>query len=337
MAKRLSANLTSQYLGAAQELNSRRARRKIIAYVESYDDIWFWRSILNRFETQERYFEVMLPSRDSLSKGKKKAIMNVLGAQLGQNMIACVDADYDYLLQNTTETSRIVNTNPYVFHTYAYAIENHQCYAESLHNVCVMATLNDRNILNFPAFMSSYSEIMYPLFVWSIWCYRKGFYREFPMADLCSTVAVENMSLHHPERTLESLRHRVNKKINWLQNRFPQAKSDYSRLKEELTDLGVTPPTTYLYMRGHDVSDNIVLPVLETVCDALRREREREIRQLAGHEQQMQNELAGYQHSSSSPAEMLRKHTGYHESPLYQHILHDLEKFFNNKMKRQGS
>ena len=45
-------------------------------------------------------------------------------------MIACVDSDYDYLLQGATHTSRYIINNKYVFHTYAYAIENYQCYSE---------------------------------------------------------------------------------------------------------------------------------------------------------------------------------------------------------------
>ena len=68
MAKRLSQNLNSAYIAAANRLNGKQARRKIIAYVESYDDILFWSSLLRTFETKDRYFEVMLPSRTSLCK-----------------------------------------------------------------------------------------------------------------------------------------------------------------------------------------------------------------------------------------------------------------------------
>ena len=46
MAKRLSENLTSLYLGAAQRLKPKTARRKIVVYVESYDDVFFWRTVL---------------------------------------------------------------------------------------------------------------------------------------------------------------------------------------------------------------------------------------------------------------------------------------------------
>ena len=93
MAKRLVDNLTTNYLEAAQRLNSKHARHKIVAFVEGYDDILFWRNLLSAMENDRYYFEVMLPSRTSLQKGKKSALMNTLGTGLGQYIIACVDAD----------------------------------------------------------------------------------------------------------------------------------------------------------------------------------------------------------------------------------------------------
>ena len=104
---------------------------------------------MSPLEDDTRYFEVMLPSKGTLQRGKKSVLMNVMADKTGPDMIACVDADYDYLLQGITPTSEIVVSNPYVFHTYVYAIENFQCYAAGLHDVCVMVTLNDRSIFRF--------------------------------------------------------------------------------------------------------------------------------------------------------------------------------------------
>ena len=103
MSKRLNENLSSGYFQAANRMTSKHARRRIVAYVESYDDIYFWRTVLNGFENDTRYFEVMLPSRNNkLERGKKAALMNLLGLRVGEDMIACVDADYDYLLHSVT-------------------------------------------------------------------------------------------------------------------------------------------------------------------------------------------------------------------------------------------
>ena len=330
MAKRLSENLTSLYLGAAQKLKSKTARKKIVAYVESYDDIFFWRTVLDEFEDEHCYFEIMLPSRSTLGKGKKLVLMNRLGPQLGNYMIACVDADYDYLMQDATQTSRLVNRNPYVFHTYVYAIENYQCYAESLHRVCVMATLNDRQGVDFEGFMREYSRIIWPLFVWSVWVYRNDRYRDFTLSEFGTTVSFNELNVYHPELTLDYVRRKVNRKMSWLQRHFPEARKGYGPLKAELLQLGVSPETTYLYIQGHTLFDNVVSPLLTPVCILLRKEREREIKKLAEHEIQRQNELSCYQHSQNSVEEMLKKNVGFENAPPYQQLRRDLAKLVEN-------
>ena len=104
MATSLKHNLTSAYFNAANKLYPKKARRRIVAYVESYDDVAFWRTLLAEFETDEYYFQVMLPSATSLAKGKKMVLMNTLNTtELGKSLIACVDSDYDFLLQRQNE------------------------------------------------------------------------------------------------------------------------------------------------------------------------------------------------------------------------------------------
>lgn len=326
MKKRLQDHLSSGYIESANKLRSKRLKKRIVAYVESYDDVFFWRSILKKFENDDYYFEVMLPSRTSLSRGKKSALMNMLGPGLGEYMIACVDADYDWLLQGATEMSKTVCSNPYVIHTYAYAIENYQCYAPNLHTICVMSTLNDRVMIDLNAFMSEYSSIIWPLFVWNIWCYRYNNYSEFTMSDFCEVVTFRDVNPYHPENTLQAVKNRVNKKIAWLQRRFPEGKKTYAPLRAELLNMGLTPETTYLFMQGHSVFENVVMPLLTPVCTLLRKEREREIVKLAEHEIQRQNELACYQHSQAPVDDMLRKNTGFRTSKPYEWLSEDIKR-----------
>ena len=116
MPKTLKHSLNSKYLEAARLLSPKKKRKRVVAYVESYDDIAFWRDILNTFENDKRYFEVMLPSNSrNLVHGKKSVLMQSLESeQLGENLIACVDSDYDFLLQGASDSSRQVNSSPYV-------------------------------------------------------------------------------------------------------------------------------------------------------------------------------------------------------------------------------
>lgn len=327
MTKRLKDNINSKYFEAANRLKSKKARRRIVAYVESYDDVYFWRVLLGNYEDDTRYFEVMLPSHNTLERGKRSVLMNLLYSKVGQDMIACVDADYDYLIQGATATSRNILSNPFVFHTYAYSIENLQCYAPSLHNVCVMVTLNDHAIFNFTEFLKLYSEAIFPLFVWSIWYYRRDIYTQFTITEFNRVIEIGSFNLGAPEQVIMNVRNKVSKKINWLHHRNPNAKESYLALKKELVGLGVTPDTTYLYIQGHHLFDKVVVPVMGKVCERLVREREGEIRRQAVHSTQMRNELSCYTHSVQDIVQMLKKNIGYYNSGPFQRMRRDIEAY----------
>ena len=335
MSKRLQEHLNSQYFELASKLRPKNAARKVVAYVESYDDVFFWRSVLQDFETEHIKFEVMLPSRYSLCKGKKAALMNKLGPRLGDYMIACVDADYDYLMQGATPISQTLLSSPYILHTYAYAIENYQCYAPALHTACVMSTLNDRDVISLEAFMEEYSKIIWPLFVWSIWAHKNGQASNYSITAFGQTVTFHDINPYHPEKALEHLRERVNRQIGWLQRKYPKAKESYLKLRQSLQEeLGIRPAETYLYIQGHALMEGVVLPLLNPICNMLRREREKEISQLALHGQQKQNELSGYRHSQSAIDLMLRKSVDFKQSAPYQLLIADIERLVERISKR---
>jgi len=328
MPKRLRDNLTSAYFDAANRLNSKQQRKKIIAYVESYDDVFFWRTILSQFETPDYYFEVMLPSRQNvLERGKKAALMSALHGKTGQWLIACVDADYDYLIQGATFTSRTILESPFIFHTYAYAIENMQCYAPSLHDVCVAVTLNDHVIFDMQQYLEQLSEAIYPLFVWNIWYYRTDRYNQFTMTDFLRIIETGSFTLNDAYRNIEIVRRKVSKKCAQLQRVNPNAGQSYEQLKADLTRLGVTPDTTYLYIQGHHLFDKVVLPMLNKVCEKLIRQRQAEIERQSQHGTQRRNELSCYTNSVADTTAMLKKNLGFFLSAPYQRIKADLTKF----------
>lgn len=331
MGRRLRDNLTSSYFEAANKLRPKNARRKIIAYVESYDDVFFWRQILTQFETDKVYFEVMLPSRmNRLERGKKAVLMRLLSGQVGQSMIACVDADYDYLEQGATPTSHEVVTSPYIFHTYAYAIENMQCYAPSLHDVCVAVTLNDHAFFDIEQYLADFSEAIYPLFVWNVWYYRTPNYNQFTITDFLRIIELGNFSFASVGDNIKRLRGKVAKKLHQLEQLHPHAHKSYERVKEDLERLGLTPATTYLYIQGHHLFDKVVVPMLNKICDKLIRERENEIARDSIHGTQRRNELSSYTHSLEDIVPMLKKNAGYMRSPQYQSIYADLQQFMQH-------
>ncbi|MGX8689742.1 MAG: DUF4435 domain-containing protein [Bacteroidaceae bacterium] len=323
--KRLTDNINSQYFEAADKLLPARRRGRIIAFVESYDDVSFWRLLLDEFETPEHYFQIMLPDRGGLTKGKKSALRSCIEHNgLGKSLIACVDSDYDWLLQGTTQTSRDIISNPFVIQTYTYAIENYQCWAGSLHQVCVQCTLNDHRLIDFSAFMEMYSKAVYPLFVWNIWFYRKKLHNQFSMQDLNIDIRLKSVDIRRPQSAIIGVEERVRHKIRGLESHYPEAVEEVEELKEELAALGVNENNTYLFLQGHHLVENVILKLLMPVCTVLRQEREAEIRRFAVHEQQYRNEISAYQHSQMSLEEAIRKNTHYRGCYLYERMREDV-------------
>ncbi len=328
MPKKLKDNINNRYFEAANALTSKKARHRIVAYVESYDDIYFWRTVLSEFENDKRYFEVMLPSKINLTRGKKSVLMNFLdGAPLGRDMIACVDADYDYLVQGCTAQSRKVLESPYVFHTYVYAIENYQCYAPSLHNVCVSVTLNDHRIFDFREYFRQFSEALFPLFVWSVMLYRNGNYPKFSISDFNRIADPGGFSVQNPEPSIANVKRKVRTKINELQRQFPDAKDEYLATKDDVKSLGVTAQTTYLYIQGHHLFDTVVSPMLSKVCNLLRQERQNEIYHASAHRTQKRNEMTCYENSLQDIKVMLKKNTGYMTSEPFRRLQDDVRQY----------
>lgn len=332
MSKKLKDNITSSYIEASNQLRSQHAKQRIVAYVESYDDIYFWRTVLSEFEDEHHYFHIMLPSHlQHLERGKKAVLMNLLTNKVGRNMIACVDADYDYLIQGATQTSKQVIYNPYVFHTYAYAIENLQCYAPSLFDTCVMVTLNDHHIFDMQGYIEDYSRAIYPLFIWSIWFYRTPFYKDFTMTDFLRIIEPGHFSMQNADRNIKNVRRKVGKCIARLHQKYPNAKQEYLKLKADLRRLGVTPETTYLYIQGHHLFDKVVVPMLRKVCVQLVQEREQEIALQSVHSTQQRNELTSYRNSIADLTAMLKKNTTYKKSEPFWRICEDIAQRMNLK------
>lgn len=318
-------------MSAANALQPQNSRRKVIAYVESYDDVLFWRTVLRTLETDRHYFEIMLPTKQEekrtlMGRGKKSAIYSLI-QNTGHDMIACVDADYDYLMAGATENSRQLLDTPYVFHTVAYSIENLQCYAEGLHEVCVMATLNDHRIFDFSLFMKEYSRAVWQLFCWSIALYRSFDYGIMTITDMDKIITPGKIDMYNASDVVMRIKHKAANKVKSLRQAYPAMASKVKGVEASLLALGATPETTYLFIHGHYLFDRLVTPLVKSVCRRLIEEREKEIHRFAIHHTQMKNELSCYASSVEDITSMMKKSTAYTESEVFQRIIKQFEKY----------
>ena len=300
MTTTLKDNINSEFLYAFAKLKSKKAPKTITVYVESDEDIAFWRNILYLYEDEDIRFDIQLPSNTSLVKGKKQAIqrsheeINSLSvSNLGEYLLVCVDSDYDYLLQDYSKHSQIINKNDFIFQTYSYSIENLKCFSESLHNVCASATLSDSISLNFNELLKLYSNIIFKLFLWNLFFYKIGDYNTFTLTSFCEIIKVlENPKIDEcGKSSLENIKNRVNRKLNEFETNFSDKITEVIELGDELKAYGLNSENAYLFIHGHTIFDNFVLMFLKPQCNLLMRMKEQNIKNLAKDNIEIENNI----------------------------------------------
>ncbi|MEY4903527.1 MAG: hypothetical protein RLZZ292_1342 [Bacteroidota bacterium] len=332
-------NLNSDLLAAFSALLPRNSAHRVLVYVESDEDISFWRNILLPFGTYGIDFDIQLPIKNALEKGKAHALgksEDMLNISVGTHLIICVDSDYDYLLQDTTEYSRKINNSDFIFQTYTYSIENLLCYSESLHALCVHATKNDKKVIELEELMKLYSKIIHKLFLWSVHFSRQQDTTSFTISNFCDTIKIlDNVDIAEQFSTaLKGLKDRVDAKIIELEDSFPSEKSHVEVLSETMKSFGLNEENTYLYAQGHTIKDNVIMMFLNPIVTHLRKEKENQIKANAQHNTELTAQLNHYKKQTISISTAINANTEFKSCFLYSKIQNDLnsyiEKFKNS-------
>ena len=201
----MSKSILNSY-GPREELylykEAKRGKRPLTIHVEDRPDMIFWRKIFTPYRDSLDIRFVSAHSRwnekeerETSAKGKS-SIMKVIkdgNLVLSEGEIACVDADYDLLIEDTyTET---IKANSYIFTTKWYAIENIICHHTNLEDLFT-ALSEDEECHNFKEFLENKAQKYAPLFLLHLSCRQCNLSNEYSMDALTSDIeAIETDAL----------------------------------------------------------------------------------------------------------------------------------------------
>jgi len=332
MPNRLTENLDADFIERLNALRPRNARISVKVYVEGYEDVVFWYDILREYGRQKNIkFDITPYSKaNDLAKGKSAVLEHV--DSTGKHLILCIDSDYDYLLNGYTPDSIIINSNQYIFQTYAYSIENLKCYRESLYDVCGNATTNFSEKINLSELLKWYSNIIYPLLLWSLYFASKNDTDTFTISAFSDLVKIlENPDINTQcESTIRSVSQQGQTKITELKQTHSTDIQQVELLSQQLRELGLNEDNAYLFMHGHTLFDNVVLMILKPLYRELRREEIRKIRENAEHQTEIENQIDHYNNKCKNIEDVLSTNTDFKPCFLYQKIKSDLDLYIQN-------
>lgn len=290
-------------------------RLDAVVRVEGEEDKAFWEAAFKAAVPQHKiriFAESNYPTVGSTGKS------NVLDFKsfADKELLLCVDADYDYLLQ-----SKAFLSTPYIFHTYAFSIENFFCNPAALQAIYLAAGGKVDTVLDFVDFIKTYSRIIHPLFLLSIvsekendgvFGLKKCGSAVCPPFDLMAEMPVEDW--------LEKMGQRIAEQVSEIEPKLNNPNS--KKWEKQLSDLGATPENTCWFVRGHNwmefMEQFVALSVFRSnqVADA-RKNRIAE------------DELALFTETVEKVKSLLRSHSHYADGPFFEKILDDIRGMLN--------
>lgn len=324
---KLTDKLNSDYFKARNALNQRKGQI-IEIHVENETDVPFWKDIFNRFGQPNIQTKIHPASKDSLARGKQTVLKHAAGA--GEFLLLCVDSDCDYLFDGATEQSKQIKQNPFIFQTYAYAIENYQCIAENLQQVVLEATLSDEELFDFVGFMERFSEIVYELWVYTCYYERQAqqsgsssLQKRWKAIKLSNKINIVNSG----ENELLDLEKRVAEQLKSL----PEIDAvTLNNFKQQLEQLGLKPNNTYLFINGHCLYNQIVKRLLNRMCHVRQSKKHQEYQASVASDSQKEQKRNEYHNQTDlrNLETILLTHKNYISCFLIQKIQADVQKYF---------
>jgi hypothetical protein len=304
---------------AARALDIKRSRLlrdcDYIFYVEDKADVAFWSHLFSTYLPDKTFYIRYYTKNDDEAlaphTGKSMALKYL--PYLDNRFMLCLDSDYDYIISKPD-----FDIHHHIFQTYTYSIENYKCYAPSLSALCKNATLtNDDPDFDIAAFMSRYSEIIYPLFIYSI--VDKIRHLGFSISDFSEVIKFNHQFAHRDtDNELISLQGRVLAKMAELELISP--KDEFEAVREIVQGKGITPANVYLFIRGHSLYDDIILRLVKSIVNDIQSEKIQ-----AFKDSSRTHEIQSYLDSCPSVVKVLGRNKNFLDCNFIENIRQDIQ------------
>ncbi len=299
---------------------------RVTVEVEDTIDRDFWSDLLGELCPEKEfhfdpYHTILHEDGSSEQTGKGKS--QIINAASGFNAwhIGCVDSDYDWILSDYTDAGKTISSTKYLLQTYSYSIENLMCLSCTLEDLCHENT-EELTEFDFEDYLTRLSKAIYPLLVWSTYLCSKGT-QDFTSTDWRKVLVNTE---ENPEASLAHIETKAKAKIEELNKNFAGEITDKEDFEfTHICQKDVTEEEAYLYVRGHELFDQILNSVLIPLIINLRNQHRETLRTSNMDEETCKNALREYQEKVKPVKLLLSKNYRYkHNTLIYDKIWADV-------------
>jgi hypothetical protein len=299
---------------------------RVAVEVEDTIDRDFWSDLLEELCPEKEFhfdpYHTIL-NEDGSSERTGKGKSQILNASEDFNAwhIGCVDSDYDWILSDYTDAGKTISGNKYLLQTYAYSIENLMCLSCTLEDFCRENT-EEATEFDFDDYLTRLSKAVYPLLVWSTYLCSKG-NQDFTQTSWREVLVNTEKD---PEASLAIIEAKAKAKIEEFDKKYADKiidKEDFEFQNIGMKD--ITEDDAYLYLRGHELFDQILNSVLVPLIIELRNQHRETIKASNLGDEVCKNTLREYQGKVKPVKPLLSKNFRYkHNTLIYDKIWADV-------------
>lgn len=252
---------------------------RVTAEVEDTIDRDFWGDLLGELCPEkdfhfDPYHTILNEDGSSERTGKGKSQIIKASADFKAWHIGCVDSDYDWILSDYTDAVKTISGNKYLLQTYAYSIENLMCLSCTLEDFCRENT-EEATEFDFDDYLTRLSKAVYPLLVWSTYLCSKGNQDFTPTSWREVLINTEK----EPEASLAIIEAKAKAKIEEFDKKYADKIIDKEDFEFQTVCMkNITEDDAYLYVRGHELFDQILNSVLVPLIIELRNQHREAIK-----------------------------------------------------------
>ncbi|MGG8167805.1 DUF4435 domain-containing protein [Klebsiella aerogenes] len=239
-----------------------------IMYVESPADVGFWNYLLQRIHP--RKFKV-LPASQKKSNGKRT--LEAGYTELNSMSIVGVDADMDYLCPNRNQFSSILNSSPFVMHTFCYSMESLQCSIEAIEDFTIRLAYEQPIINEAIEAITTFSRMAYDAVVLHSFRHNENpqNHQDGLLWDALKLPGGTNLLKRNLQTNLDKMRI-VSQSLEQFCVTYAvvdEERDIFERYRQNLVEKGVVPENAYQFIQGHVLHNNYVFPILKTIRDVM--------------------------------------------------------------------
>ncbi len=255
-------DLASRYANEAKMLRCTAA-----IHVEATSDKIFWEKIF-KYLLPEKKFHFIAYTQTKDNKEATGCAICLKYKKLGylsDKFFICIDSDYRYLLEE-----KGIDAKNFVFQTYTYSIENHWCYPDNINSFFNKCGLQNTKF-DFNRFLIDYSATLYELFLYHLYSLSVGD-RLFTKEQFRAFLNISN-PCSDSSRMINKLRDTTASELDRLKVYYNK-KILLKDLENKYYQFGLKKENAYLYFRGHNVFEQVIVRIAAEVKEELQKEQQ---------------------------------------------------------------